>query len=377
LVAQNTIINLLHEPALAPYLLLLPLALAGIGIYQAFSSWNTRTKNYWRLSMAKIVSAVITIALQIGLGFWLHDNPAGLVIGFLAGYLAGGIFLGLFIWISVPVVRAAWDWVQLLANLKHYRKFPLIDTWGSLVNAISWQVPPLLLAGFFSPAQAGDYSMAYRLIQLPVSFIGLAIAQVYSQQASDVKEDAQVLIQVTRNVLHRLIGLGIFPALMLTILGKDLFVILLGANWGVAGVYVQILGIWMFFWFASWPLGMLANIKGKQGTNLLLQVIMLISRVASLVIGGLLANDLLAIGLFAGTGIFIYIAYALICLRMIHYPLRTTMPFLVQQTLIATITIGMLYLLRTIFVIPPLGMVLLGGLVSGLYFLLVMRKMLV
>ena len=377
LLTQNTIVDLLREPAIAQYLVLVPLALAGIGIYQAFSSWTTRTKNYWQLSIAKIISAVITIAIQIGLGFWLHDNPAGLIIGFLSGYLAGGIFLWLYIWITYPGFRIGWDWSQILINLKRYRKFPLIDTWGSLVNAVSWQIPPFLLMGYFSPARAGDYSMAYRLIQLPVSFIGLAIGQVYSQQAAAVKEEAQALIQVTRNVLHRLIGMGIFPALLLTVLGKDLFIVLLGANWGVAGIYVQILGIWMFFWFASWPLGILANIKGKQDINLLLQVIMLISRIVSLVIGGILANDKLAIGLFAGTGIVIYIIYALICLKMIDYPLHMTMPFLFKQSLIASLAVGLLYALRAIFGIQPLSMVLLSGLVSILYFILVMRKSLV
>jgi lipopolysaccharide exporter len=376
LLAKNTIIDLLHDPSIAPYLILVPLAVIGIGIYQAFSSWNTRTKSYWRLSMAKIVSAVVTVTLQIGIGFWLHDNPGGLIIGFLAGYLAGGILMGIFIWINFPVIRADWDWTAFFANLKHYRKFPLIETWGTLVNAVSWQLPPLLLAFFFSPVQVGDYSMAYRLIQLPVSFVGVAIAQVYSQQASKVKEDALALIQVTHNVLQRLIGLGIFPALLLTVLGKDLFIVLLGPNWSTAGVYVQILGIWMFFWFASWPLGVLANIKGKQATNLLLQIILLISRVASLVIGGMLANDLLAIGLFAFTGILFYTAYALICLRMIQYPLHTTLPFLLQQTIFATIPVVILFLVGEALVISPIGMVFLGGVISVFYFLLVMRKML-
>ena len=376
LIAKNTLIELFNEPSIAPYIILVPLAVVGIGMYQAFSSWNTRAKAYWQLSMAKIVSAVVTIALQIGVGFWLHDNPGGLVIGFLAGYLAGGILMGLFIWITVPGVRATWDWAGLFTNLKHYRNFPLIETWGTLINAVSWQIPPLLLAFFFSPVVVGDYSMAYRLIQLPVSFVGVAIAQVYSQQASKVKDDAHALIEVTHNVLHRLIGLGIFPALLLTVLGKDLFIVLLGPNWDTAGLYVQILGIWMFFWFASWPLGVLANIKGKQGTNLILQVILLISRIASLVIGGLLANDLLAIGLFAITGVLFYIAYALICLGMIKYPLRTTVPFLAQQTIFATVPVVILFLVGKAFVISPLGMVMLGGLLSVFYFLLVMRKML-
>jgi hypothetical protein len=130
----------------------------------------------------------------------------------------------------------------------------------------------------------------------------------------------------------------------------------------------------MFFWFASWPLGVLANIEGKQATNLVLQVILLVSRVASLVIGGILGSDMLAITLFSISGILVYIAYALICLRMIHYPLRLTVPFLAQQTMYAALPVAFLYVLQVVLVISPLGMVIISAVVSVLYFLLVMRK---
>ena len=375
--AQDLILDLLNEPALAPHLPLLPLALAGIGLYQALNLWNTRTLNYWRLSAAKVISAVITLALQIGLFLWLRDHPAGLILGFIGGYLAGSLFLGGYILRYDDSLRLAWDWQALWANLSRYRKFPLVDTWGSLVNAVSWQIPPLLLTSYFSSALAGHYAMAYRLIQLPISFIGIAVGQVYAQRAAAVKGDAQALIQVTRSVLHRLIGLGVFPSLLLTVLGQDLLLVFLGPKWDTAGVYVQILGIWMFFWFASWPLGTLANIQNKQDTLLILQGFLLVSRIASLAIGGWLGNDLLAISLFAGTGIVVYAAYAILCLRMIDYPLRTSLPFLVRESLRAAAAAGCLAVIGWLLPIPSWGMVLLGGLSAGIYFLLVMRKNLI
>jgi hypothetical protein len=95
------------------------------------------------------------------------------------------------------------------------------------------------------------------------------------------------------------------------------------------------------------------------------------------VIGGLLNNDILAIVLFAGTGILIYLAYALICLQMIDYPIRVTLSYLLSQTLIAAIPVAILFILGAVYHISPLGMVLLGGLISLIYFFFVMRKILV
>ena len=46
----------------------------------------------------------------------------------------------------------------MLANLKRYRKFPLIDSWSSFINNLSWQLPSLMLLYFFSETVVGYYS---------------------------------------------------------------------------------------------------------------------------------------------------------------------------------------------------------------------------
>jgi O-antigen/teichoic acid export membrane protein len=93
---------------------------------------------------------------------------------------------------------------------------------------------------------------------------------------------------------------------MLTFIGQDLFVVLFGPEWAEAGVYVQILSIWTFFWFISSPISNLFSVLERQDLALYINTLIFISRVIALVIGGYLHNARLAILLFGVSGILVY-----------------------------------------------------------------------
>lgn len=77
-----------------------------------------------------------------------------------------------------------------------------------------------------------------------------------------------------------------------------------------------------FFWFVSSPLSLLFAVYERQGTNLLIQIFIFISRLISLYIGGVYQNIYLALGLFSMTGIIAYGAYAIINIKLANASLR-------------------------------------------------------
>jgi len=99
---------------------------------------------------------------------------------------------------------------------------------------------------------------------------------------------------------------GLFPMLLLSIVGDDLFSVVLGPEWIEAGVYSQILAIWMFFWFISSPLSTLFRVLEKQEFSLKINVIIFLSRLITLVIGGVLGDARIALILFSVSGILLY-----------------------------------------------------------------------
>lgn len=193
----------------------------------------------------------------------------------------------------------------MLEGLKRYRRFPLIDSGSALLNTASWQLPAFLLAAFFSPVVVGFYSLSFMVLQLPMSLIGSSIAQVFFQRAAEARSDG-TLSHLVENVFRLLIMIGIFPILTVTIIGPDLFAVVFGENWTEAGVYAQILSVWAFVWFISSPLSTIWAVLEKQTFGMRVTTLNFVTRVASLVLGGMSGSPVVALSLFAGSGILVY-----------------------------------------------------------------------
>jgi O-antigen/teichoic acid export membrane protein len=129
-----------------------------------------------------------------------------------AGYATGGTMIGVSVGgqaIAATVLggQAWWNdrrlflqsirWRGIWFGIKRFRKFPLIDIWGALLNNISWQLPVLLLAVFFSQTLVGFYALAFRLIHLPMSLIGASLGKVFFQRASESKGASTKLAKTT------------------------------------------------------------------------------------------------------------------------------------------------------------------------------------
>jgi len=202
-------------------------------------------------------------------------------------------------------IRAGCSIAAIKAQMVRYKKFPLIDSGSNLMNVVSWQLPVLMLSGFFSTGVAGLYSLGFQMIQLPMSFIGGSIRQVFLQRSSVAKHEGKLpaLVEDTCSVL---IMLSVMPFLLLTIVGGDLFALVFGSQWYEAGVFAQILGIWAMIWFVASIMSELMYVLEYQEFGFLFNILNLSTRFLSLLIGGFCGSVYLALFLFMVSGIFVY-----------------------------------------------------------------------
>ncbi len=296
----------LNAPNLTPYLWLVPLAVLFTGILTALNYWNSRTKRFGRLSIARVAASVTTITTQLGAGLAGFASGGTLIGASIGGNVLATTVLGGQIWQGDrKVLLGSIRWREMAQGICRHRKFPLYDIWAALLNTISWQLPPFLLSAFFSSIVVGYYALGFRVLQLPMSLIGQSIGQVFFQRASEANSQGK-LAPLVEAVFRRLVMVGIFPMLMLAIIGHDLYAVVFGADWAEAGVYVQILALWAFFWFISSPLSTLISVLEKQEQNLKLNVVILLTRLGSLVVGGYFGNARLSLALFTMTGTLVY-----------------------------------------------------------------------
>jgi lipopolysaccharide exporter len=310
---QGYIIQWLNAPLLGNYLWLVTIAVFVGGAFAALNYWNSRTKQFRRLSAARVTQSFATAGTQVGAGASGFATGGSLIGAYVIGHSVSTAILGGQIWRDDSrLLRQSIHWRGMLSGLKRYRRFPLYDTSSAMMNSISWQLPVFLLSAFFSPIIVGFYALGFRILQLPMFFIGGSLAQVFFRQAAEAKQ-AGTLGVLVENISHILVSLGIFPILAITIIGRDLFMVVFGSVWAEAGVYSQILSIWAFVWFISSPISTLYIVLERQDFGLRMNALNFVTRFIALGIGGLLGNVLLAIALFAVSGIFVY---SYLCLKL-------------------------------------------------------------
>lgn len=363
---NEKIISLLHAPQLKNYLWLVPVAIFIQGIFLALNYWNSRTKHFGRLSIARVTSSLTTTTITLGFGVAGHATGGTLVGAGIAGHAVATSVLGGQIWrddgkMFLNTIR----WQAMKKGIKRYKKFPMFDSWAALMNAISGHLPPLLLAVFFSSTVVGFYALGYRLLSLPIGLIGGSIAQVFFQRAAVANNDGTLPL-VVRKTFLRLISLGSFPLLLVMVIGKDIFSVVFGSQWAAAGVYAQILSPWLLFVFLGSPISTLFSILEIQGSFLLFNSVLLAARVASLVAGGLANSILMALMLYAGTGTVMWIGLCVYLFWKAGSPIRVLVRDVMQAMGIAAIALLPLLVLKGCGVRPLF--IVIAGCLSGFFY---------
>jgi O-antigen/teichoic acid export membrane protein len=282
---------------------LFPLGILWAGIYKILISWCTRAGRFTELALSKgvqgIGSAFVTVAMGMA-GF----RPLGLIAGYIVSQSLGVVYI-LQKTISFRQVQAASP-LRLLHVAKKYRRFPLYNTWSDLMNTLSSQLTPIILASLYDPRTTGFFALSFQVINLPMQFIGMAIQQVFFQKASQAYYHNS-LDELTRSTFALLVRIGFLPFLYLTLVGPELFAFLFGERWHMAGIYTQWMSPWLFTVFCVAPLYSILYILERQKQNTLFQAFILLSRVGALYFGAWCGGALWSIALFGGVGLVLWI----------------------------------------------------------------------
>lgn len=298
--------RLLKAPALSKVLWAVPVMVFINGVILVFNYWNSRTRHFARLSGARVAASATSTAVQLGAGWSGHAGANSLIASSIAGSgISSAALARQILRDDGALFRRSVRWRAIREAFARYSKFPAYGTASALLNSVSWQLPSFLLQYYFSTLVVGLYSVGNQMLRVPLSLVGGAISQVFYQRAAEAHRKGR-LAEIVEGAFQRLVAFGLFPTVIFAIVGREIFLVVLGSKWGEAGVYTQILSLWTFFWFISSPLTSLFSVLERQEFGLKINAVIFVTRLASLVTGGLLGNARLAIMLFAGTGVLTY-----------------------------------------------------------------------
>ncbi len=304
---RSPLVQLLGAPELVSWLWFLPISLIATGLFQAFNYWSTRRRHFKRLAVRQITVSIVTSTTQIGVCS-IHRSVS-------AGGLIGGAIVGQI----VATSRLAWQVKREEGkfikerlssnNLKRvfmrYKKFPIYDTWSGLLNTASTMMPVLLLGYFFTPAVVGYYALGQRVLTLPMGVVGGSVAQVFFPRAIEARK-AGDLDRLALEMFKRLLAIGFVPILLISIVAPELFALIFGYQWRTAGEYLRWMSLWLLFVFISSPLSTIYTVMEKQREMLVFNIVMFITRLFVIIIGGIYGDDLFTIALFSFIGVVLY-----------------------------------------------------------------------
>jgi lipopolysaccharide exporter len=362
---------LLNTPEISDYLFLLPAAIFLSGLFLIMNYWLSRKVRFGTSAAAQVSDSLSTKAVQIGAGI-STPSPLGLIVGYLVGYVAALLVMFRGIRKDLSLLKHV-SLCKIKEMASRYRRFPMFSSWSALANSASLQVAPLMLAPFFGPAVVGFYGMAHMVVNMPMSLVGSATGRVFFQKASEAKNRTGSVRSIVREVHQRLVSIGVFPILVLMIVGEELFALVLGTQWAPAGEYARILAPWLLFVFISSPLSTIFSILERQHVSLSFNVLILISRVVALYVGGIFGGPILALTLYSITGILFWGWMNFYILRVSGVSFRAGVEDLLKYALLAIIVSIPLFIAKYLSVSIAVLLAIIV-VVTGLYYAIIISR---
>lgn len=261
---SSQLLGLVSMDLLVPYWWLIGLTLFGTASYELASLWATRKRAYGVVARTQVLQGLLGAVVKIALGL-LGLKPLGLLVG-QAVNLSGGV--GALFRAFVRDFRSNVQFVSL-RRLRTvgavYWEFPVYRLPSQFLLQLSMQAPLLFAASFYDAETTGQLGLALMAVALPVNLLGQSMSTAYHAEASKLgRRSPEQIYSITIEVLVRLGIVGALPAAIIFLFGEQIFHILFGSAWRLAGVFASTLSLYMLFQFVSRPVPHIFSIFGHN-----------------------------------------------------------------------------------------------------------------
>ncbi len=211
-----------------------------------FYSFTNRKMRYRVLFWNPIVMAGVNAGVSLILGL-LGLGTVGYLIGTILSHILGILHMRLF----VNPFSGHDGPSQLWHTLKKYKAYPLVQLPANLISSFALQLPIQFLGRIYDPGTLGGYTMACKLLSMPIAVLATPINRVYYRTLVDKVLSGQDTGDFAFAVIKNNIKTGILPVGVLMVFGDFITSMFLGDEWRVSGRYILILGLMYILNFSA------------------------------------------------------------------------------------------------------------------------------
>lgn len=244
---------------------------AAFACYELLTQFAIRQRRYAAVGARSFIQNVGIAGGQIALG--ASQTVSGLNWGQVFGkVLAVGFMVPL---VTRKIVRSSSPQGPV-AILRKFSRFPLLTTPSSLFNALGTQAPYLLIGLLFGAPAIGFLGLIQRIFAAPQALIGQAIGQVFVGEAAIVvREGGGDLLRSFKRASRTLAALAVPLLIGMVFIPDSVLVGIFGGDWEGASRYVQAASIAFVAQFIVSPISQTLILTGRQGLQLVWDVLRL------------------------------------------------------------------------------------------------------
>lgn len=267
-VFRHQVAGMLGQPHLSGWLLLVPLMAGLVGVFSVLNQHAIREKRFAAVGRRNMLQGVVTVAAQIGAGL-IGFKSGGMIAGYGVGQCAGVYSLVIGARLRSDEARLGRAARSMRAAAARYRRFPMLLTPSGLLNTLGLQLPILLIAWRYGGEVAGWLGLTQRVLALPMSLVGSAMAQVYLAVSSGIARgepgDGRALFMTAT---LRLSVVACISGVVLLAFGPDLFSLVFGSEWTPSGEYARALAAALMLQMIASPLSQTLIVYERQWLQL-------------------------------------------------------------------------------------------------------------
>lgn len=251
IVMSVQIADLLKNSALTPWLGLVGFNILIIGMTQLLTFWFNRNKQYKLITNQRMLQSTASNGTQIILGFGFHFGVSGLILGNIFSQLITLAYSIKIVSLNEFNNKSKPKKIEKKL-LTHFKRLPLYNAPTALIDSLRLNGINVLLSAFFSVSSLGQFALAWRLLQSPISLINGTLSQVYYQHFTQLPYNERHSFLCS--CIKKSFIIGILPFTVLYFISEWLFIFLFGEEWRQAGYICSILIPWLFLNFITSPI---------------------------------------------------------------------------------------------------------------------------
>lgn len=239
-------------------LLLVPFGVFLHALFNIGTHWELAEERFSTISFARFTHSFITNGLKVGAG-WLKFGSIGLILSVIIGLSVASI-----VYVRKMPLKVIASTKKTGALLKKHRELYLYNLPHVMVDLFRDFALASLIIILFSELEYGYFDHTFRVLKLPLTFLGAAVGQALFSRIAAMIADKKKLSPFILKTVGGLTIAALIPFAAVLIYGEELFSFVFGEEWAPSGVMGSVMTAWLFMNMIVSPLSYLPVALNEQ-----------------------------------------------------------------------------------------------------------------